>query len=175
MKITHTHSNIGVFNGWVYFLIGDRLASIEVCTPNFNDYNEWRLRDLRISSEAYVTEDVELTPYKIPDYDIDEDEFNFLLKHFEAGSYDEDDLQPDHPILQYLGEELMVSVNFEDGFKAYINEFGSYNTDLDKFDKSEWKLLSDIPDDLKLYEPMGMCYFLAELNYYINKNFYNEV
>ena len=175
MKIVHIHSNIGVFNGSVYFLIGDRLASIEVCTPNFNDYNEWRLRNFRISPEPYITEDIKLTPYKIPDYEIDEDEMEFLLKYFSVDSYDEDNLSPDDPLLQYLDDDIMISVNFEDGFKANINEYGSYNPDLDRFERSEWKILSEIPNDLKLHEPMGMCRFLAELNYYINENFYDKI
>lgn len=81
MKITHIHARVGTFNGSLYFVIDGRLLRIEVGTPMFNDYNEWRISDWNMSKAPYNPEenDEELTPYKdFPEIEITEKELRML-------------------------------------------------------------------------------------------------
>jgi hypothetical protein len=80
MKIKHIHANVGVFNGTLFFVVDGRLLNVRVGTPNYNDYNEWRLSEFTLSTEPYNPEDntVELTPYNIEDIEIDESGLRML-------------------------------------------------------------------------------------------------
>lgn len=98
MKIKHIHANVGLFNGSLYFLVDNRLLQVSVGTPHFNDYNEWRISEINFSLFPYNPKDneVELTPFKIKDIEINDEDLkmlNFIAKwgenhdKFEKGEF----------------------------------------------------------------------------------------
>lgn len=62
--IESIHAEIGNFNGFLYFKVDNRLLTLSVSTPNFNDYSEWRISDFSYASEEYNPDGntVELKP-----------------------------------------------------------------------------------------------------------------
>ena len=46
IEIKHTHADVGMFNGFLYFIVDNRLFRVSVGTPHFNDYGEWRLIEI---------------------------------------------------------------------------------------------------------------------------------
>jgi hypothetical protein len=81
MKITHIHARVGAFNGFLFFVVDGRLLRVDVGTPMFNDYNEWRISDWNMSKAPYNPDedDVELTPYKnFPEIEITDKELRML-------------------------------------------------------------------------------------------------
>lgn len=63
-KLEMVHMHIGMFQGGAGFLLDGRLIHFQFGTPNFNDYNEWRLNDIKFSNLPYdpSQNDIELTP-----------------------------------------------------------------------------------------------------------------
>lgn len=51
--IESLHHNVHRFNGKMYFLLDGRLLSVTVGTPSFNDYGEWRINYMELSSLPY--------------------------------------------------------------------------------------------------------------------------
>lgn len=180
-SITSAHADIGAFNGYIYFIVNNKILSVEVCTPNFNDYNEFRLINLRVSGREYEPEENSTTPipYIISDLVIDKEELEYLLKWFTTDwgdkEIDMDNLPKDSPF-NYLDpyDNLLVSVNYDTGYRHLINEPNSYQIELDSFDnnKSEWLTTAEL-EDVKLYEPKGMYKLLAHISDGIYINFYN--
>lgn len=170
------HAGIGFFNGFIYFLLDNKLLSMEVCTPNFNDYNEFRISDFRLSNEDYKPEDneIELTPYDINEFAVDEDEVNFIKKWF-TKNYEEMESIPKESPFNYLDpyDNLLVSVNYDTGYRHLINETGSYIEDLGCYDpdKQKWLLTSEIANK-KLYEDKGMYRLLTHISDGIFNNYY---
>jgi hypothetical protein len=90
IEIKHIHSNVGVYNGSLCFAVDDRLLFVEVGTPHFNDFNEWRISEFRLSSDKYIPEenDVVLTPYE--DFDsifINEKDLEYLTTSSKIFNY----------------------------------------------------------------------------------------
>lgn len=111
IEVKHMHENVGVFNGSLYFLIKEHLFRVDVGTPHYNDYNEWRLSDFTISQDPYDASgnEVELVPYeKFEPIFISEDDFNFLLTASKAMNGD-------------LSEEEHEELNKKD---SYFAEYG---------------------------------------------------
>ncbi|AUR85817.1 hypothetical protein NVP1081O_082 [Vibrio phage 1.081.O._10N.286.52.C2] len=176
-KIESVHADVGVFNGQVAFQVDGRLLLIEVCTPTFNDYNEWRLTNLRIASGKYdpSQNDVELTPYDIPEYIIDQDELDFLDKWFPTKMVALSDLESQSSPHHYLGYEQLVSVNYDEGFKHLVNRPELWREELDSFDTDEnsWVLAKDF-QRRKLHEPQGMYSLLIFMAEHIRANYYKK-
>lgn len=53
MKLEILHYGKSAYNPSVYYKFDNRLIRFEVCTPNFNDYGEWRLTIDNISNDTY--------------------------------------------------------------------------------------------------------------------------
>lgn len=51
--LKNIHSSVGSLNGSLYFTLNERLLRIDIGTPNFNDYNEWRLEGINYSPLLY--------------------------------------------------------------------------------------------------------------------------
>lgn len=66
IEIKHLHGSTGLFNGRIVFLVKNRLMTVRYCTPNFNDYGEYRISEFSYSKHEYKPEDnqIELEPYK---------------------------------------------------------------------------------------------------------------
>jgi len=76
-KLVHKHAEVGHYNGWLYFEVNERLVRVGVGTPNFNDYNEWRLSEFAISEDKHDPKDDNIKPenfkpLNIPDIEIDD-------------------------------------------------------------------------------------------------------
>lgn len=81
IKIKHIHAHVSIFNGYLYFIVKDRLFKVGLSTPNFNDYGEWRLDSFYLSTEPYnpETNTVELKPYpKFKTVSINEEDFLYM-------------------------------------------------------------------------------------------------
>lgn len=66
MKIQHLHFEKNSLYGYAYFLLDNRLLLINYGTPKFNDYGEWNVLEILLSSELYNPDldAVEKTPLK---------------------------------------------------------------------------------------------------------------
>lgn len=179
MQITSVHANVGVFNGAVYLLVDDRLLSMTVCTPNFNDYNEFRLDNIRLAQENYQPEGntVELAPYDIEPFEIDEKELAFLDKWFasEEVEFENEEDYVDSPFNYLDPNQPMVSCNFDTGYRHAVFLKEDWQEELDCFKTRDdtWKLINEIPK-AKLYEDGGMYCLLAHISEAIFKNYYKR-
>lgn len=118
--IKHIHQSIGMFNGTLYFTLNNKLLTIDVITPSFNDFYEWRLQEMSISEEDYKPSEntIELTPFKMKDIIISDAEAEFIsLSYTDEGAI----INLDHPF-RYLGENLLVSVKKNGELKHQINK-----------------------------------------------------
>lgn len=128
IEIKHIHSNVGGYNGGIYFLVDGRLLYVSVGTPHFNDYNEWRISEFRLASEKYVAEDneVELTPYE----------------GFESVFINENDLE-------YLTTSSKIfNINYDatdEEAESFVKKFGEFDEEL------AGVLYKDF-DDLHIYD-----------------------
>ncbi len=63
-KLQMIHLETGTFQCSAVFLLDGRLLNFEFGTPNFNDYSEWRLNDIKFSNLPYEPSgnDIELQP-----------------------------------------------------------------------------------------------------------------
>jgi len=55
--IESVHLAVGTFGGTLYFKLNGRLLVIDVSTPNFNDYSEWRIKDFLYAEGSYNPDD----------------------------------------------------------------------------------------------------------------------
>jgi len=62
MKLVGMH--LGALNGEVFYKMGTRLVGFVYGTPMFNDYNEWRLSEVKIYNEEIESDFGEL-PFEI--------------------------------------------------------------------------------------------------------------
>lgn len=178
MQITSLHASIGTFNGTIYFLVDGRLLTMEVCTPNFNDYNEFRISDIRLAKKEYEPEGntVYLTPYDIKPFEIDEKELAFLDKWFTSSEIDfENEADNESSPFHYLDPNLpLTSCNFDTGYRHAVFHKGDWQEELDCFKvrNDTWKLTTEIPK-AKLYEDGGMYSLLAHISEGIFNNYYD--
>ncbi len=78
--IKHIHATTNSFNPTVYFTLDGRLLSFEVCTPAFNDYNEWRVSFMGLTKLEYKhNEEVQLNPLKgLSEIKIDDESYEMF-------------------------------------------------------------------------------------------------
>ncbi|MDK9793277.1 hypothetical protein [Vibrio sp. D431a] len=151
--------------------------SLEVCTPNFNDYNEFRFRNLRLSKSKFEPnkQGVELTPYDIEPFEIDKDELNYLDKWFcttegEQGNCADEQNSPYH----YLDSDLLLtSCNFDTGYRHAVYRKDDWLEELEYFETHDdtWKIASEIPK-LKLNEEGGLYCLLTHISEAVFANYY---
>lgn len=155
-NIEHIHADVKNFNGFLYFTVDNKLMRVEVGTPMFNDYNEWRIYEMSISEEDYEPRlDKELSPFEIADIEITENELEYLKLFFTSGkdqSFEErfyDEIFPN--------SDVEIPCLFANPFSAIIYEgnilkYGIYdfekvktedvidfkNTDFKEITKEDW-------------------------------------
>lgn len=113
MEIKHIHADCNFFNGRLYFLVENRIMYVEVGTPNFNDYGEWRISGISYSKHQYNPGDneVELIPYEnIKPISINETDFEFL-NYISKMGFNEEGLSDEES-------------------KVFVEKFGEYNDEL---------------------------------------------
>lgn len=120
--IESVHSEVGHFNGSLYFKLNNRLLVLNVGTPSFNDYSEWRIGDMSYALKDYDPsgDEVELkpltdfTPIQLSDKEVDfldtfatteQSEEDFYLRCQDFKSKHNDAVSP----WDYAGEPLLAS------------------------------------------------------------------
>lgn len=178
MEITPLHSGIGVFNGTLYFLLNERLLTIEVGTPNFNDYNEFRFRELMLSPEKYKPEEntIEIEPFDFKPFTIDQKELEYLERWFSNNEIGEDEDISDSPYHYLDADTLMTSVNFVSGYKHMIHNPSDWceKSNYFIFKDENWKLSSELTNTPRLYESGGMQRLLVHISEAAFKHFYGK-
>jgi len=141
MIIKHIHANVGIFNGSLYFTVDNRLLRVGVSTPNYNDYNEWRLDEWCLSKDPYNPDgnQIELSPYKFIDIEIN----NIDLKMLEYSSSLSDlnnEYEIDSELIKsYSDIDLYLSgIKYSNNnrMSIYIESKNDY-INLDSFDESK--------------------------------------
>lgn len=90
-KMKLIHHSASCYQIEATFLLNNRLLTLEIGTPNFNDYNEWRLSEIIFSSEDYKPEEneIELTPIEnFPEFELTDDEVKWLNFFFQDEVFD---------------------------------------------------------------------------------------
>lgn len=148
--IKHIHANLSIFNGQLCFVVDNRLMTVSVITPNFNDFGEWRVRDIHISSKPYdpSTNEVELNPMKFPDIEVSDK----CIKYLDAISVDDmTDEEADEFLKLYpdnqnetaggycKGESVMtIAIDDDEPDGMPTREFIKYDKWLESPEKSEY-------------------------------------
>lgn len=91
IEVKHIHANVGM-NGQLYYIVDDRLLIVSVCSPNFNDYGEFRIGEFKLSSEKYnpSANECKLNPYIIESFFINAEDLLYLdtLSAYLFSAYD---------------------------------------------------------------------------------------
>lgn len=142
-EITPLHVHGGLYNGRIFFLLNKRLLSMSFGTPAFNDYNAWKLEDIKFAKDEYVMEE-DLSPLPMKPFTITEDELTMIETVFiEKDFNNRDDLINPwvaevealetqfadcvHP-LRYLDDTALLSIETTEGLQHVTfeaNEKGS--------------------------------------------------
>lgn len=135
--LKHIHADVGVFNGFLYFTLDNKLLKMDVATPHFNDFGEWRINEITISSDDYKPEgnDVSLTPFDISDIKLSDKELTFFKNCF-SNDYElyEKYLKNNKDInspFNYAGSPMLAS-----GFLEGANELTHFINKSDGLDSS---------------------------------------
>lgn len=135
-QITPLHINAGAYNGQIFFLLDNRLLTVNFGTPLYNDYNQWRLKDIILADQPYKMEDG-LTPFEFEPISITQDELDMLKLIFSPITNETDEeisewenqvlsfemRNPDyHNPLRYIAEyeEVLTSVELADNKLVHI-------------------------------------------------------
>lgn len=164
--LQHIHANVGLFNGILYFTLDNKLLTMEVITPHFNDYGEWRIKEIFISDDDYNPEEntVELVPFAIQDIQLNDKELSFVKNCF-TKDYDRCDkyLENNKDIsspFDYTGDVLLASGFYSgnDNLTHFIHKpdgFDSRNIPMTLLDKEvfakDWNNKEDITAYQGLY------------------------
>ena len=165
-EVKHIHASVSYFNGRLYFVIDNRLFWVDVGTPNFNDYGEWRLSEFKLSHLPYdpSTNAVELTPYDIESFFITEEDLQFLDMISNINTDDDADL-----FVATYGER--DDWDLAGGTLEGDDEISIYECTTNKNIKySEWLLRENKTSYERILYPILNSFRLGYINHYNNKN-----
>lgn len=113
-EVLHLHADDNNYSGWLYFLVDDRLLKIKYSTPMSNDYGEWRVTDIELSTKKYDPSgnDVQLSPLDIKPFELSDYELEFLDVFFSLHASDEK--------IDYLFRD------FKNRFPESVNPYETY-------------------------------------------------
>lgn len=166
-KIKHIHADVSTFNGFLYFVVNNKLMIVSVSTPHFNDYGEWRITEITIAKNDYKPEEneVELTPYNIEPIQINEKELKYLQLFFcdhqdiiednypteEMGKFLKENKGSDYPFL-YQDHFASGFLEGDDELQHNIAEYKEETLVKDYFVKtSEWVNKEDLTQEQGIY------------------------
>lgn len=125
--IKHIHAEVGNFNGFLYFTIDNKLMTVEVGTPMFNDFNEWRISGISIADQDYDPSQntVELVPFDIADIYINAEELTYLKTFFSEVEANIDEYLNHNPnaFEPFLNYDSFAAILYKEGLKHTINDY----------------------------------------------------
>ncbi len=120
MKIKLLAINCGRFNGMSYYQFGNNIFSFHLCTPAFNDYNEYRVR----TEFDICTIPPDFVPQKYhsdTDLNLTEEQFNWWANLVPSELDEDDDLKyTEFSGVQYIER---FQLHNEDGDRVKLEQY----------------------------------------------------
>ncbi len=150
--MTQIHTTLNVLNPYVYFLLDDRLILFDVCTPNFNDFNEWRVSFGSFQKNKFkINETEKLNKLStINDVIIDDETYTMLtdMGNMEDESISDDEYEALVSKYDHDGSGFCECDEFVGGFGENETLLVSYNNKYIKYDN----MMNS--DDLSLFHKL---------------------
>lgn len=164
-KLETIHLDDSFYNCRAFFLLDGRLLQFNIGTPNFNDYDEWRLDSIVYADEPYEPEanDVNLKPISnFPDIFLSDEEVEWLGHFFsplsdkgfdtdkEADAFDEksnelcDRINGAVNPFDYMGYERPLTSVYFTGETDNLTHYIFDETDVDKNDEPVFGIVFEV-------------------------------
>lgn len=146
--IKHIHVTENLYQPSFYFVLNNRLLRFDICTPAFNDYNEWRIKEITFSKDNYKPDEneMELKPLtNISEITLTDKEFEFFeLVFCDNGTNYSTEMKKLHAKDNNVCEPYSYLYNgcslFNFGFNQdkepcfYLSEFKTSSSSIEAFD-----------------------------------------